>query len=660
MVTLDQILPLLGPAASNEEKIAGLFALPNVVGPNDTESLRRVFAALDFEYLRKLLRAKGTDDSHVYHEVALNVLVAFAADETLAATDQFRKCIKTIVKLLATPSSPQVLQDSVDLLRRLVLHPVLAKLVVTGANGKVLSQVYVSNHESEPLRTSLQALIDVAVLQANIPLADVTPLITDLAAFLTTPRDDDRQTDLLPDLDLLSSLLSYLAPPPPSTPTPTTALVDLQPLLTSLLRTKGASPHRALALASSWLAAEPMHGACVRDPSSWTVLATAAAIDIQVHLDALDPLALTPIPDSDTATALGTSCHVVESLVDAIAREIVHLPPRDLASWRRTCGDLVTAIGAFLAQIAVRMPQEPELRVTVGLLAVVRVACMLLAESDESEVAAATYGVGPLLVRLLEKGDEGVPAPVAPFVAPCLARVTADLEVARACVREWGGYAAVVRELEREKWWNEGEWTVVTHLASVVLNVVLLGAHVPEPTGESKEEAANKAGSGSSSRRATGTTTTIDLAADAVRILPRVTLARLTKALTDPVEKVGAAQAIGTMLAYIVAALRHGRFTGMPVDAAQTAAAVLEAAIAYMALVAVAADVLWAEVGELVHLVDAGVVDLVKVWAGVAGKAVPAAVEKVKLLVPRAADAVGKHGEVMGELVMAKWLLGKK
>ncbi|KNE58176.1 hypothetical protein AMAG_18383 [Allomyces macrogynus ATCC 38327] len=102
MVTLDQILPLLGPAASNEEKIAGLFALPNVVGPNDTEALRRVFAALDFEYLRKLLRAKGNDDSHVYHEVALNVLVAFAADETLAGTDQFHKCTKTIVKLLAT------------------------------------------------------------------------------------------------------------------------------------------------------------------------------------------------------------------------------------------------------------------------------------------------------------------------------------------------------------------------------------------------------------------------------------------------------------------------------------------------------------------------------------------------------------------------------
>ncbi|KAJ3375986.1 hypothetical protein GGF31_000052 [Allomyces arbusculus] len=658
MVTLDQILPLLGPAASNEEKIAGLFALPNVVGPNDIESLRRVFAALDFEYLRKLLRAKGTDDSHIYHEVALNVLVAFAADETLAGTEQFRKCIKTIVKLLATPSSPQVLQDSVDLLRRLVLHPVLAKLIVSGASGKVLGQVYVANRGTESLRTSLQALIDVAVLQASVSLTDVAPLITDLAAFLATPRED---TDLLSDLDLLSSLLSYLAPP--SSPS-STALVDLQPLLTSLLRTKGASPHlthRALSLASSWFAAEPAHGACVRDPSAWTILATAAAIDIQVHLDQLDALAPIPIPDSDVATALGTSCHVLEPLVDAIARELVTLPPRDLAAWRRTCGDLVTAIGAFLAQIAVRMPQEPELHVTVGLLAVVRVACMLLAESDESEVAVATYGVGPLLVRLLEKGDEGVPAPVAPFVAPCLARVTADLEVARVFVREWGGYVAVIRELERESWWVQGEWTVVTHLASVVLNVVLLGAHVPEPA--SKEEgAADKAGS--RSNRSThaapaAATAAIDLATDAVHILPHVTLARLTKALTAPVEQVSAAQAMGTTLAYIVAALRHGRFAGKVVDAAQTAAAVLEAAIAYLALVSVTADMLWTEVGELVHLVDAGVADLVKVWAGVAGKAVPAAVEKVKLLVPGAAAAVGKHGEEMSELVMAKWLLGK-
>ncbi|KNE58175.1 hypothetical protein AMAG_18382 [Allomyces macrogynus ATCC 38327] len=306
------------------------------------------------------------------------------------------------------------------------------------------------------------------------------------------------------------------------------------------------------------------------------------------------------------------------------------------------------------------MPQEPELRVTVGLLAVVRVACMLLAESDESEVAAATYGVGPLLVRLLER-EELAPAPVAPFIAPCLARVTADLEVTRAYVREWGGYTAVVRCLEREKWWDAGEWTVVTHLASVVLNVVLLGAHVPEPTGE-KEDGASKAGSSSSRATppAATTATTIDLGADAERILPRVNLARLTKALTDPAEQVGAAQAIGTTLAYIVAALRHGRFTRTPVDAAQTAAAVLEAAIAYMALVAVATDVLWVEVGELVHLVDASVADLVKVWAGVVGKAVPATVEKVKLLVPCAVDAVGRHGEEMGELVMAKWLLGKK
>ncbi|KNE59381.1 hypothetical protein AMAG_03667 [Allomyces macrogynus ATCC 38327] len=612
MVTLDQILPLLGPTASNEEKIAGLFALPNVVGPNDTEALRRVFTALDFEYLRKLLRAKGTDDCHVYHEVALNVLVAFAADETLAGTDQFRKCIKTIIKLLATPSSPQVLQDSVDLLRRLVLHPVLAKLIVKGANGKVLGQVYAANHDSELLRTSLQALIDVAVLQASVPLADVVPLLTDLAAFLTSPRGDDRRTDLLPDLDLLSSLLSYLDPPSSSISTlaPTTALVDLQPLLTSLLRTKGASPHLThctLTLASSWLAAEPTHGACVRDPSAWTVLATSAAIDIQVHLDTLDALAPVPIPDSTAATALGTSCHVVETLVDAIAREIITLPPRDLASWRRTCGDLVTALGAFLAQIAVRMPQEPDLRVTVGLLAVVRVACMLLAESDEREVAATTYGVGPLLVRLLER-EEGVPVPVAPFVAPCLARVTADLDVARACVREWGGYAAVVRELEREQWWAQGDWTVVTHLASVVLNVVLLGAHVPELAGE-KDESSKIGNSSSRATPAAADTTTIDLAADAVRILPRVSLARLTNALTDPVEQVGAAQAFGTTLVYIVAAMRHGRFTGKPVDAAQTAAAVLETAIAYSAFVAVAADVIWSEVGELVHLVDAGVAD---------------------------------------------------
>jgi hypothetical protein len=63
---MEKCLELLsGP--SDEERFVGLLIVPKIIKHDDIEGMKKVFAAIGFDFLNRLLEAKGTPDSSTYH-----------------------------------------------------------------------------------------------------------------------------------------------------------------------------------------------------------------------------------------------------------------------------------------------------------------------------------------------------------------------------------------------------------------------------------------------------------------------------------------------------------------------------------------------------------------------------------------------------------------
>ncbi|KAI9164585.1 hypothetical protein H9P43_008444 [Blastocladiella emersonii ATCC 22665] len=506
-LTLDTVLPLVAADATNEEKIAGLLALPQVLDAREAGDVRRLHAALDFRYIRRLLKAKKGEDQAALQSVALNVLSVLAGDHEVALSAELGSCLLLAVQLLAGSPDATVRADALDVVQRMAGHGDRDTAVALLAAPGLLVDAFLlmPDDRRDAFRSFLVALSD----HAGARVHPVLGLLNQLRSRLESTANPDGRAHQLALLDTLTALLEHLESASgsprqrrPATPAAgkddamevdsddesddeaddeSAPSLDLKTLLPLLLRTRGAPvllTRRALRLAAAWLAVwRGAAAAC--DATTWTVLANAAAVDLQLALDALDPMSV-PGGDSQEAASIAAACWVIERLVDALVRDHVSLAGPALLAWRRHTGDLVLALAAYLepfaSEIGAGNRKDPFDALVVALA---RLTCQLVCEADDdAETPDAVLAVLPLLVYLAT--DPHAPAAAAPWAAACLARVSADETVA-ADLRARHARSKVAARLAAPQVWAvqpgpppRVDWDTATHLASTLLNGLLL------------------------------------------------------------------------------------------------------------------------------------------------------------------------------------------
>ncbi|KAI9221127.1 hypothetical protein BC828DRAFT_438450 [Blastocladiella britannica] len=417
-LSLDTVLPLVSVSATNEEKIAGLLALaaasPPLLNPDDPKALLQVHATLDYAYLRRLLKARGSskksttdngngnendDDAHSYmHQVALTVLAALATHPEIASSSPVRESLLLVVQSAGTPVSATERSDAIDVLARLVQHrlPDVAAGILASAPPLAAAWAIATPQQKEMLHVIIVASVEAC--GARLPT--LTPLLVRLRQSVS-PSDKAAVADTA-TIRLMSHILDAV----PAVvfiddKTEEDDPLDLAPLITHPLRARGAPldlHRRSLRLAA---AAIPHYSSLLTRPAStWIVVAGAAAVDLAMQLDALDAACAIP-RDLD---ALAAACVVLETQVSALAAGRVPLdngpggsePGADalLTAWQRHAGVVLGAAGAWLAgfaDLAVatdltrnETPQDhrPEW-LCPAVQAVARVVCQLLCEGDD-------------------------------------------------------------------------------------------------------------------------------------------------------------------------------------------------------------------------------------------------------------------------------------
>ncbi|ORZ39209.1 hypothetical protein BCR44DRAFT_1427435 [Catenaria anguillulae PL171] len=522
-LTLNHILPFLGTQASNEEKIAALSVVPQLVSHSDSDpatQLPILNQALDHAYVRKLLKAKSTQ----FQAIALHILAVLCSNAEVAQSPSTQEYLIPLSQLLSSAEAA-ISEAALEVLLRLGSHDNQQTAIALLSNPGPWVDILLSSSTCGGDRQSMLSafLIHLAHtagsrIHASLPL--LNQLRTRLLSSSTSPTSPPEQSSSArsaSNLTLLTLLTSILESLPPS---PTTNQHDhsilltnslpLAPLITSLLRTRGTPQpliRATLRLASAYLAHAPL--ALSTDPTSWIVTLTAAAVEFCMLLDdALpDPTAAVSEINPDMESAVGACCSVLEHQVSGLLSDhpagSVGASEKCWQAWRRHAANVLLAAGAYLSPVSSAVVDRHQEGASADgvlanevVLAVARLVCRILAEADEDHVfdqeasaAGATAsgsqsfdvggdsgpeaGIGavifPIAVKLVS--DTHVPVAVLPWAAAYLARASAE--------EQEGDVAQIIQGVSRRlaeyiKDKATVDLDVVTNLASVLLNLVML------------------------------------------------------------------------------------------------------------------------------------------------------------------------------------------
>ena len=99
---LEQTLALLAEETRDEDKFAGLLLIAKTVRPDDADAVRKVFGAMSFRFLRRLLLTDHTEggDERVLQEVSVSIVASFCDDESMATSPQMVGLAPALFKLL--------------------------------------------------------------------------------------------------------------------------------------------------------------------------------------------------------------------------------------------------------------------------------------------------------------------------------------------------------------------------------------------------------------------------------------------------------------------------------------------------------------------------------------------------------------------------------
>lgn len=121
----ESILPLLQSSA-DESKVAGLMLIPRAVSCSDEESLLRIYHAVGFSFLLRLMSSPGSpgdpsDDACIYKVLALNILSTFcvvpAVRTELIGEGTFHTIASELLSCLRTKVVETSLDDAVTVLK---------------------------------------------------------------------------------------------------------------------------------------------------------------------------------------------------------------------------------------------------------------------------------------------------------------------------------------------------------------------------------------------------------------------------------------------------------------------------------------------------------------------------------------------------------------
>jgi len=96
-----EILELLKPESTDEQKFVALLLLPRILDPNDKKVVMNVFHSMDFTFLTRLL-VTTSENEHIPPEtlraIAIHIIECFAEYEELLAQKQLTSRIQYMVK----------------------------------------------------------------------------------------------------------------------------------------------------------------------------------------------------------------------------------------------------------------------------------------------------------------------------------------------------------------------------------------------------------------------------------------------------------------------------------------------------------------------------------------------------------------------------------